>query len=89
MKQIKQLKPNDVVELHWVDSTSTHGWTQKNPRNTLSTVRSIGFVVKNTPEEIAFTASYDHCTDMPFQCIHAVPWIAVTKIQKVTLKEMK
>ena len=85
---MRLFKPHQLVELWWTDSTTTHSWSKSSEirhgeQNV--DVHSVGFVVRDTGDEITFTASFSLGTDYPYLCMHTVPKCSIKLLRALRL----
>ena len=69
-----------VVEVEWIDSAVSHGWT--NDYGSISRITSVGYVVEDNENQIVITESVDHePRQAKYGCTMAIPRSAIQKVR--------
>ena len=74
----RTLKQGTIISFEWKDSSGVDRWNHMEDDLLLSTVRTIGFVIRSTSEYITVTPSI---TSMG--SVHSpmsIPWVSITKM---------
>ena len=73
-----------LVYVEWMDSSSPDGWHDPDPKPTITSIKSVGWLTNDTEEAIILTGHRDeqhniHCADM------TIPKVAITKFKTIRL----
>ena len=85
MKTLTQWPLNKKVEVEWIDSCSSHGWTsveEHRENGTTAHCRSIGYVISQDKAFLCLAQSMGGTTQNVADVI-SIPMVAVLKMKKV------
>lgn len=71
-----------IVEVHWLDSNQSFGWTSTIPEAAL--IKTVGFVIKDNDNEIVISNSLDNNENSMSPL--AIPYECVVGVWEITFK---